>query len=220
MSTILKALQKVEGKRQAGETPLPKDLPLFEKPESRRHGTKVLLLLLAAGMLIGAGAWQAYDRLTGGFASSVLSGPAEGDAGTVPPLFQGVPAAISREPDVPSVTGSAAATFAEGPSILQTTERSVVETVSVPRAAAEKPSAAKTAALNPAAGRRTPLVVSGIAYQEDQAGRFAVVNDRAIGEGEKIDGAVVTAILEDRVRFSREGKTFEIGLATEQNPRK
>jgi general secretion pathway protein B len=220
MSTILKALQKVEGKRQPGEAPLPKDLSLFEKPESRRYGTRALLLLLAVGMLIGAGAWQAYNRLTIGFANSASPGPVEGDAGTVPPLFQGVTAAVSREPDVPSGTGSAAATLAEGPSIPRTTERSAVETVSGPRVAAEKPSARKTAAVNPAAGRRTLLVVSGIAYQEDQAGRLAVVNDRPVGEGEEIDGAVVTAILEDRVRFSREGKTFEIGLATEQNPRK
>jgi general secretion pathway protein B len=205
MSTILKALQKVEGKRQAGETPVPEDLPLFEKSGSGRHGTRplLLLLLLVAGMLIGAGGWQAYNRLTAGVANPTLSGSGEGNDATLPPLSQGAPEAVSRTPDVPSEVGPAIAASAEGPANSPTPQRTA------------NPSPAKTAA-----GRRTRLVVSGIAYQEDRKGRFAVVNDRPMGEGEEIDGAVVTAILEDRVRFFREGETFEIGLRTKERPRK
>ncbi len=220
MSTILKALQKVEGKRQAGENPLPPDLPLLEKPGSRRHGTPVFLLLLTAAMLIGAGGWQVYHRLTVGADDPALTGPGEGDADTVPPLSHVAPAAVSRESDVPSESGPPVVVSSEGPAIPRTPERSAAEVVSAPRLTTAKPVVRKTAALSPAAGRRTRLVVSGIAYQEDQAGRLAVVNDRPMGEGEEIDGAVVTAILEDRVRFTREGETFEIGLAVRENPRK
>jgi type II secretory pathway component PulC len=56
-------------------------------------------------------------------------------------------------------------------------------------------------------------VVSGIAFQDDRAVRFAIVNDVALGEGETIQGAVVEEIFEDRVRFARNGTAFEVALS-------
>jgi hypothetical protein len=217
MSTILKALQKVEGKRRVGDTPLPPNLSLAEKPESGRHGARAFLLLLIAGMLIGAGGWQVYNRLTAWVANPVLSGPGGKDADAVPSLFQGTPAAVGREADVPSQAWPAGSVPAESSAISRTSEPSAAEVVSALRVGSVKPAVRKRAAAKPAAGRPVRLVVSGIAFQEDRVERVAVVNDRPVMEGEKVGGAVVTAILEDRVRFSRKGKTFEIGLAARED---
>lgn len=216
MSTILKALQKVEGKRQVGDTPFPEDLLLFEKPRDRRTGIRALLLLLVAGILSGAAGWQVYSRLTAGVANRLLSRPLAGDADHVLPRSQAAPPAVNREPAAPSEAGMTAAISAEGPATPRKPERPAADVASVPRAAPSKPAVRTPAVTNPVAAGRLRLVVSGIAYQEDQAGRLAVVNDRPVGEGEEIGGAVVTAILEDRVRFSRAGETFEIGLATKE----
>lgn len=70
-------------------------------------------------------------------------------------------------------------------------------------------SAAKSTEAVPAAEQ---LQVSGIVYQEDPHGRMAVVNDLPVMEGTAIAGAVVEEILPDRVRFSRDGTSFEVLL--------
>jgi general secretion pathway protein B len=65
----------------------------------------------------------------------------------------------------------------------------------------------------PKSGAGIPsLVVSGIAYLGDKDGRIAVVNDLPVMVGNLVDGARVEEILPDRVRFSRDGKKFEVPL--------
>ncbi|MEJ2700399.1 MAG: hypothetical protein P8Z70_12175 [Desulfuromonadales bacterium] len=56
------------------------------------------------------------------------------------------------------------------------------------------------------------LVVSGIAYLGDKSGRIAVVNDLPVMVGNLVDGARVEEILPDRVRFSKDGREFEVPL--------
>jgi hypothetical protein len=62
------------------------------------------------------------------------------------------------------------------------------------------------------AGEHPRLVVSGIAYQGDRGSRIAVVNDLPVMEGSLVGGARVEEILSDRVKFSRDGKLFEVPL--------
>ncbi len=57
------------------------------------------------------------------------------------------------------------------------------------------------------------LRVSGIAWQDDRADRRAVVNGVLVGEGTVVGGARIVRILQDRVRFSRSGETFDISVA-------
>jgi hypothetical protein len=56
------------------------------------------------------------------------------------------------------------------------------------------------------------LTVSGIAWQKDNANRMAVVNSTPVREGGIVEGAAVKEILPDRVRFSLNGKEFEVSL--------
>jgi len=68
------------------------------------------------------------------------------------------------------------------------------------------------AELKPAPPTVEALVVSGIVYQDDPDGRIAVVNDLPVMQGTPVAGAVVEEILSDRVRFSRDGESFEVQL--------
>jgi general secretion pathway protein B len=108
--------------------------------------------------------------------------------------------------------GALAIRSVEGPAAPPKHRRRAVETVSRPRRKqAETGVGAPVAVRTPASGPPR-LVVTGIAYQEDRLGRLAIVNDQPLGEGEKVGGAVISVILEDRVQFSRAGETFEIPL--------
>lgn len=61
--------------------------------------------------------------------------------------------------------------------------------------------------------RPAPMVtVSGIAWQKDGADRLAVVNGVAVSEGMTVSGVKVEKIFPDRVRFSFEKRTFEVGV--------
>jgi general secretion pathway protein B len=56
------------------------------------------------------------------------------------------------------------------------------------------------------------LKVSGIAWQKDGASLMAVVNGSFVSKGGRVGGARVDEIFADRVRFTFEGKSFEVPL--------
>jgi general secretion pathway protein B len=56
------------------------------------------------------------------------------------------------------------------------------------------------------------LTVSGIAWQKENINRMAVVNSTPVREGGMVEGARVKQILPDRVRFSLNGKEFDVLL--------
>jgi general secretion pathway protein B len=57
------------------------------------------------------------------------------------------------------------------------------------------------------------LKVSGIAWQDERTDRRAVVNGVLAVEGELIEGARIVTIYQDRVRFSRDGRTFDVAIS-------
>ena len=62
------------------------------------------------------------------------------------------------------------------------------------------------------------IKLSGIAWQDDRRARRAVVNGFLMKEGGVVSGATITAIYQNRVRFSLSGKTFEIPLISTDVP--
>lgn len=54
------------------------------------------------------------------------------------------------------------------------------------------------------------IKVSGIAWQDERSARRAVVNGFLLREGAVVSGAKITEILQDRVKFSLSGTTFEV----------
>ena len=74
--------------------------------------------------------------------------------------------------------------------------------------------AATTPATPAAEGAEPGLAISGIAWQEERELRRAVVNGALVAEGAEVAGARVVEIRERSVRFSRGGRTFDIGYSS------
>jgi general secretion pathway protein B len=213
MSSILEALKKLEDEKAA-----------------RRSGTGNL-----AGKVAGAGrkprtspAWLIPGGMLAVAAVSILgtyalmsrapsprTAPARGETAPSP---AGEPA-VTRLPSVAApvtdVLGSRrAAPRPEG----RTPGHSVP-----PRKAAAAPKApakhAPPVSTNPgksipaSPGKPLPeLTVAGIAWQKDTALRLAIVNGIPVREGGVVNGVTVREILPDRVRFSVNGKNFDLPL--------
>jgi general secretion pathway protein B len=62
------------------------------------------------------------------------------------------------------------------------------------------------------------IKLSGIAYQDERRARRAVINGFLMQEGGVVSGAVITDILQDRVRFSLAGGRFELSLVSAGDP--
>ncbi|MBC8017800.1 MAG: hypothetical protein H7X83_04665 [Verrucomicrobia bacterium] len=84
-----------------------------------------------------------------------------------------------------------------------------------PKAVASQPH--ETAALNPGPAP-ADIKVSGIAWQDDRRARRAVVNGFLMREGAVVSGAKITEILQDRVRFSISGTSFEVTFISAGSP--
>jgi general secretion pathway protein B len=56
------------------------------------------------------------------------------------------------------------------------------------------------------------LKVSGIAWQKESTSRLAVVNGVPVSQGAVVVGAKIEEILPDRVRFTRDSRSFEVFL--------
>lgn len=63
------------------------------------------------------------------------------------------------------------------------------------------------------------IKVSGIAWQEERSARRAVVNGFLMQEGSRVSGAKIAKIFQDRVRFSQDGRIFEVYLLASGLPK-
>lgn len=219
MSTVLKALQKVEElHRQQGLSA--GDLEPFADSPGGRSPRRVSGVWLVAGLLTcgiaGAGLWYGAIRDIE-LVPAIGSGHSDG-GGLKPVSAEPVAVASVRTGNSPSIVRS-------DEQLERNSRRLGGQEVPPVVQAPPAPEATGITARPPAKGvektsppRRTPalqprFVVSGIAYQDDRTVRFAIVNDVALGEGETIQGAVVEEIFEDRVRFARKGTAFEVALS-------
>ena len=78
--------------------------------------------------------------------------------------------------------------------------------------APESPAAPEPSTPPAATAARPALNVSGIAWQKDASSRLAIINGTPTGIGGHVEGAVVEDIQPDRVRFSYNRESFEVGL--------
>jgi len=68
----------------------------------------------------------------------------------------------------------------------------------------------KTAPLPVPASSELTFTLSGIAWNKDSAERLAIINGQPTATGATISGVVVEEILQDRVKISHKGRSFEL----------
>jgi len=183
MSTILKALKKLE-ERKAAEGRRQGDIAwdvLREEPRrsvSNRSGGLLLLGGVLIVLLVGLVVWTAWP-------------PREGTAVDIE----------ERSVPRPPITPSRDAGLVPPPPVAPRAQAPPVQA----RPAVDAPSAVSQP-------ETAHLTVSGIAFHDDQESRMAIVNDLPVMTGTVIEGFVVERIETDRVEFSRQGERFVVPL--------
>jgi len=90
-------------------------------------------------------------------------------------------------------------------------EAALPPATTTPAAPAPKPDpVVKAAPLRPPAVSEQKLTLSGIAWNKDSADRLAIINGQPTAIGATVNGAVIEEILQDRVKLSHKGKSFEL----------
>jgi general secretion pathway protein B len=207
MSSILKALQKLEQEKVTRqETPV--DIARDILAPHRLNRRRLIWLIGCSMAIIALLAVLATYALMGGFSPR----PEPPVAVALPPLDPPVvilakhatPArTIVKQQSQPPILAPAAPTF-QTPQITPVTAPVVAQPPDTPPVESRESRPLVAPLPTPA------LAVTGIAYQQGSASRMAVVNGRSVMEGTIIEGARVEAILQDRVRFSFDRRSFDV----------
>lgn len=198
MSLILDALRKIEQERKTrrqGNGDLRADVLNYRgtapPPSARRFLPAVSCILVVLVAVAGFLLWRNNNHHQ---AASVR--PAAAESPLQPAARQAVPATqpVQVAPPVPAM---------RPPVATSRRDKAVARQLPAPQPVTIRTDAASSA-------EEKSLLVSGIAWQEERGLRRAVVNGSLVGEGAEILGAKVVEIRENRVRFSREGRSFEV----------
>ena len=195
MSLILEALRKMELERRSrrqGETDIRPEVLSYRGLPAKPSGVRISIPLAAVIILLIActSGWFLFKR--GKSAPETLPQTKSLSTVATPVQSQSVP---------PPTQPQAAIT---DPTVSKTP---------VPAATQHTPPAPVKEA---AAGQATDssavsgITISGIAYQDERGMRRAVINGALVGEGAEVAGARVVEIKENRVRFSKDGQSFEM----------
>lgn len=241
MSSILKALRKLEEERaNRRESSLDIARDILRRPLTRRHRRPMAAIVLgAAGILLALGSgWGWFllhqPQVLETEVARVDSLPAPESEPPSPPVVapepvgrlsavsadsrvveevisnSAIPAVDGRTP--PAETADPTSRAASAPIVEERTSTAPAPTFegAAPSEPLTNPEPTPAAKVMPAVS--SGLRVSGIAFQEDPDSRLAIVNDLPVMRGTMIEDALVEEIFSDRVRFTREGQTFDIPL--------
>jgi general secretion pathway protein B len=219
MSSILKALKKVEEERAARQGESADFARSLLRSDHRRRRSGYGLLLWGVILLLPIGAWWLSRPDAAPVQNpTVMANPLAAEPALVadtPPAAAEPPVAAKRlaaDAEVVEVIFSAPvieAASRPGPTVPVSQSLPLVSTPASPELPTEQPRPAakqrKTAEPPPLS-----LQLSGIAWQEEREARLAIIDDLPVMEGMMIDGVMVEEILRDRVRFSQNGRIIEL----------
>ncbi|HEY6838301.1 MAG TPA: general secretion pathway protein GspB [Geobacteraceae bacterium] len=233
MSSILKALKRLEEEKAArdaaaaGISARVKSGVVVPRPPSPWR------LPLALGVVAALAVFITY-AVMGGFGpgrrtvtQSAVVAPQQPQQSSQPVASEPSPAPVSRPlqgvktPPAQSPAAPAVARTATPPVISAPAARDHGATFTTePPAEVQVTPAVAPAAPSVSTGPALPdLKVSGIAWQKDASSRMAMVNGATVVGGGKVSGARVEEIFPDRVRFSFEGKSFDVFLGKSSSDR-
>lgn len=231
MSSILKALKKLEDEKISGQQrELRIDTEILRSRTS--HNQYSLLRLAAVALLValgGSGATYLYMKREN---SANLSGnrsapqakpmvpPLPSDRATLPPEKKSE-STQTEQTRAPSVHGQAPLTTrplvtsrASTPALKKSPIAGSKPTVNT----SDRINTSEVAVVPPKTA--TPLLrVNGIAFQSSSADSMAIINGTPVGAGTVLSGGVrIEEIQRDRVIFERNGEKFDIRLGQANQP--
>jgi len=229
MSSILKALKKLEDEKSIRKPDSLKiDAEILRGDASRRFSPMGISLLAALLFICGSGATYFFMSSDANNVKSTASDvapitPPSPAAGIAPdaerPQNQNLQADLPK-PDKIVIAAGSDHKLGKTPPSSVTTSRLPVQVQPVQRIRPPEvkrpvapPQPAPATTTRPAAPVMAPLLkVNGIAFQEENADRVAIVNGAPVANGSVIEGAKVEDIQKDRVRFSYGGEKFDVAL--------
>lgn len=220
MSFILDALKKLEKEKAArvgGNVNISDGILRNDYCNGGRRGRRpapfiavaggiffLALILVAAGIFLWRGRNGESERMSTAGDANVQEGAA---AFPEPPPPAASPAQVVREsppaPPAPSATPVSPAPSPAAP---------VESAPPLPPPVAAGENAGETHQAGAPVGNSP--VVSGIAWQQDRSSRRAVVNGVLVSEGKMAGGAKVVEIKQSSVRFSSNGRAFEVTISS------
>ncbi len=224
MSYILDALKKIEHeknkKKPDGRVSISGDL--FQermKPAASNGIWKIVLLIAVASVVTCAGTWfvlqgknkktSAQERHTAPPQPVAIQAPVAAPVipVVIPATVTTQPIPVTEKPSVSPVVTPARSknskTASEAVPPVQAVRRTKMPLTPQPAVPKQVPKYVPVPA---------DIKLSGIAWQDERAGRRAVVNGFLLKEGAAVSGATITDIQADRVRFSSPAGLFEVKL--------
>lgn len=217
MSFILDALKKLEKEKAArvgGNINISDGILRNDYRNGGRRGRRtapfiavaggiffLALILVAAGIFLWRGRNGESERMRTAGDANVQAGatafPEPPPAASPAPVVREAPPAPAPSPPPVSPAPSPAAP---------------VESAPPPPPVAPVENSGETQQAGAPAGNSP--VVSGIAWQQDRSSRRAVVNGVLVSEGKMAGGAKVVEIKQSSVRFSSNGRAFEVTISS------
>ena len=221
MSSILKALKKLENDRSIGKPDQIKiDAKILQNDSSSRFSRTAVALIAVALFVCGSGAMYFFmkQKASDVVAPRTISPRTESNSqaqtsGMSPPeIKKEEHHLITTSPPSTRKIAPAFETHTRVPNDLtkisppQKPEKQF-EAVPPP-----EPKPANTPMTSTGAASRPTLTINGIAFQDGGSDNVAVINGSTVGVGTIIEGVKVEDIQKDRVRFSQGIEKFEIIL--------
>lgn len=222
MSSILKALRKVEEEKRATAHVAP-DLR-SDQGRVERKGRPYLALV--AGAALGVFCLGLVFLLAVDNEEPVAAPPEVVEQAkplmpiTQPPAREVVIPVVEMPPEPVAVQTSKRATAKKTVSLEENTGLAAKALDRKPAQQTKKPSRPEPETLSPPTQTMSPLPaglslnVMEIFYQQDNASSMALVNDLPVMVGTSIDGATVSEIHVDHVVFNIDGKSYSISSSS------
>lgn len=225
MSSILKALQKLEQEKSTRRQGAPDVAGDIAKPAAAKQRSPWLIPAAMAGVTLLA-VLITYAAM-GGFSRTRLAPVAVAPpAATLPEkaTVSPTPAAVSPATTPPSTSMQLPISQKRQNKEVAPAPTGTVATKSapLPRQQAVTPPQSPAQTTPPVPVKADPissatpplpaLKVTGIAWDKDSSSRLAMVNGAAVAEGGAVGGARVEEIFPDRVRFTAGKQNFEVLL--------
>jgi len=231
MSYILDALKKIEHEKNKKPTPdgrvsIAGDLFQERQPPPVRAGIwKVALLIVIASLVTAGGTWLLLrgdgKMKTADIRPSLPPTVPVTSPVVIPPAP--VPVPVQPAPVQPAPVAAPPAAISPPAAVIQNKVETAEDDEDTPRAVRRtykraSPRSVVTKqtvqAVQAAQTIQAPadIKLSGIAWQDERAGRRAVINGFLLREGAVVSGAKITDIYSNRVRFLSAAGQFEIKL--------